>query len=168
MTALIRKAVHIERRALNWLTLELQIFFFPDCPKVFFFPRFFIFFQIFFRLPKVLNNHAPKCGCYPIPNCLTRLSPRFIVNRVQIKLMHRNSIDCPNGININVLVVLSSSYSVLCSSRYTSCFKIPVDRGCIRSPEKRLSSRLILAFTKEVQCRLALKKHRMVVTSTSV
>lgn len=141
---------------------------FSRLPKVFFFPDCLFFFRFFFRLPKVLNYHAPKCGCYPIPNCLTRLSPRFIINRVQIKLMHRNSIDCPNGININVLVVLSSSYSVLCSSRYTSCFKIPVDRGCIRSPEKRLLSRLILALTREVQCRLALKKHRMVVTSTSV
>ena len=115
---------------------------------------------MFLRLPKVhqiVNDILfPDC-------CLTRLSPRFIVNRVQIKFMNRDSIDCSNSIDINVLIVFCSCYSVLSSSRYTPCFKIPVDRRCIRGTVKRtldycqfLSGRYMY---NGAQDSLALKKH---------
>lgn len=71
------------------------------------------------------------------PSCLTRFSPRFIINGVQIKFMNRDSIDSPNSINVNMLVVFCSSYSVF-SSGGSPCFKIPVDRGCIWGPAKRI------------------------------
>ena len=71
---------------------------------------------------------------------LTRFSPRFIINRVQIKLMYRHSIDSTNSIHVNVLVVFANGCSVLCCSSGSSWLEIPVDRWCIRCTNKLMTS----------------------------
>ena len=65
---------------------------------------------------------------------LTRLSPRFVINWVQIEFMHRHTIDCTNCIHINVFIV----FCILYCSRSTSWLEIPVYRCCIWSSEEKL------------------------------
>ena len=86
------------------------------------------------------NRKQPQTDSWHFRLILTRFSPGFIINRVQIKLMYRHSIDSTNSIHVNVLVVFADGCSVLCCSSGSSWLEIPVDRWCIRCTNKLMTS----------------------------
>jgi len=85
------------------------------------------------------RRKQPQTDSWHFRLILTRFSPGFIVNRVQIKLMYGHSIDCTNSIHVNVLVVFADGCSVLCCSSGSSWLEIPVDRWCIRCTNKLMT-----------------------------
>ena len=86
------------------------------------------------------RRKQPQTDSWHFRLILTRFSPGFIINRVQIKLMYRHSIDSTNSIHINVLVVFANGCSVLCRSSGSSWLEIPVNRWCIRCTNKLMTS----------------------------